>query len=133
METTRQEYDRLTGMSEELARMQREFIVKMLKQNGNRLEIDRDSDNYDHQEAQLEAETEFGAEMVDVDYLRYDEESGRIYWGGLYNGEDIYRVAATESGRMPDFDEIHPGTAVRVTGRIRMDRQTIAAHNIEII
>lgn len=89
METTRQQYDRLTRMSEELARMQREFIVKMLKENGNRLEIDRDSENYDC-EAQLEAETKFGTEMVDVDYLRYDEEGGRIYWGGLYNGEDIY-------------------------------------------
>lgn len=44
-----------------------------------------------------------------------------------------YRVTAPESGRMPDFDEIGPGTVVRVTGRIRMDRQTIAAHNIEII
>lgn len=101
METTRQEYDRLTGMSEELARMQREFIVKMLKENGNRLEIDRDSENYDC-EAQLEAETEFGTEMVDVDYLRYDEESGRIYWGGLYNGEDNYEDELFSF----EFDEI---------------------------
>ena len=44
-----------------------------------------------------------------------------------------YKVMATESGRTPDFDEIGPGTVVRVTGRIRMDRQTITAHNIEII
>lgn len=34
METTRQEYDRLTGMSEELARMQREFIVKCSRRTG---------------------------------------------------------------------------------------------------
>lgn len=44
-----------------------------------------------------------------------------------------YKVMATESGRMPDFDRITPGTMVRVTGRKRMDGQTIAAHNIEII
>ena len=44
-----------------------------------------------------------------------------------------YKVMATESGRTPDFDRITPGTVVRVTVRIRMDRQTITAHNIEII
>ena len=44
-----------------------------------------------------------------------------------------YKVMATESGRTPDFDRITPGTVVRVTGRIRVDGQTIAAHNIEII
>lgn len=44
-----------------------------------------------------------------------------------------YRVTAPESGRTPDFDEIGPGTMVNVTGRIRMDGQTIAAHNIELI
>lgn len=44
-----------------------------------------------------------------------------------------YKVMATESGRTPDFDRITPGTVVRVTGRMRMDGQTIAAHNIEII
>lgn len=44
-----------------------------------------------------------------------------------------YKVSAPESGRTPDFDEIGPGTMVHVTGRIRMDRQTITAHNIEII
>lgn len=43
-----------------------------------------------------------------------------------------YKVMATESGRVPDFDRITPGTVVRVTGRMRMDGQTIAAHNIEI-
>lgn len=44
-----------------------------------------------------------------------------------------YKVMASESGRTPDFDRITPGTVVRVTGRIRMDGKTIAAHNIEII
>ena len=44
-----------------------------------------------------------------------------------------YKVSAPESGRTPDFDRITPGTVVRVTGRIRMDGKTIAAHNIEII
>ena len=43
-----------------------------------------------------------------------------------------YKVAATESGRTPDFDRITPGTVVRVTGRLKQDRQIIA-HNIEII
>lgn len=44
-----------------------------------------------------------------------------------------YRIMASESGRTPDFDRITPGTMVRITGRKRMDGQTIAAHNIEII
>lgn len=46
------------------------------------------------------------------------------------NGE--YRVMANESGRTPDFDEIGPGTMVRVTGRLKQDGRIIA-HNIEII
>lgn len=47
-------------------------------------------------------------------------------------GAKGYRVSATESDGMPDFDEIGPGTMVYVTGRMKQDGQIIA-HNIEII
>lgn len=99
METTRQQYDRLTRMSEELARMQREFIVKMLKENGNRLEIDRDSENYDC-DAHLEAETEYETEMVTVDYIRLDGD--KLYWGGTTYMGDRYEDDLFPSG----YDEI---------------------------
>lgn len=48
-------------------------------------------------------------------------------------GDRCYRVNATESDRMPDFDKITPGTQVRVTGRLKQDGHKIIAHNIEII
>lgn len=47
-------------------------------------------------------------------------------------GAKGYRISATESDGMPDFDEIRPGTIVLVTGRLKQDGQIIA-HNIEII
>lgn len=47
-------------------------------------------------------------------------------------GDGCYKVTATESDRTPDFDEIEPGTIVRVTGRLKQDGQIIAK-NIEII
>lgn len=48
-------------------------------------------------------------------------------------GEKEYKVSAEESGRMPDFDEIGPGTRVRVGGVLKQNGRTIMAYNIEII
>ena len=95
METTRQEYDRLTGMSEELARMQREFIVKMLKENGDRLEMDRKDPGFIC-DAHVEASTFDGEEMVPVDYIRMD--------GDRYE-DDLFPSAYDEIMRafLPNF------------------------------
>lgn len=107
METTRQKYDRLTRMSEELARMQREFIVKMLKENGDRLEVDRKDPGFIC-DAHVEASTFDGEEMVPVDYIRMDGD--RLYWGGTtYLGDryedDLFPSAYDEIMRafLPNF------------------------------
>lgn len=76
---------------------------------------------------------EIAGEVTRITAVEIGVNNIRTAYMSIRTEDGEYRVMATESGRTPDFDMITPGTMVRVTGRMRMDRQTIAAHNIEII
>lgn len=82
--------------------MQRGFIVAMLRENGGRLEVDRESPDF-KSDAHLEAETFDGTEMVAVDHIRLAGD--RIYWGGTVYDGDPYEDELFPS----DYDEIIRG------------------------